>query len=209
MAGSVNLTSLLGLTMSENKHNLPSTNRNQGSVELHDNGLRAGNLIDQALSRLDPDQVRALGVKAGEEALKLQARQAQQNIDYVTGKKVVEDHIQTWEALNKSGKTTRQSVTTDVETGAGKMRIESKSGATCFVATAAYGDLGHPDVEFLRWYRDTVLSSSRIGRAFTRLYWKVGPHLAALVQPSAFLRKTVRAGLGKLVAYLKYRHPKV
>lgn len=194
--------------MSDNKNNLPSTSRNKGSVELHDNGLRAGNLIDQALSRLDPDQVRALGVKAGEEALKLQARQAQQNIDYVTGKKVVEDHIQTWDALNKSGKTTRQSVTTDVETGAGKMRIESKSGATCFVATAAYGDWQHPDVEFLRWYRDNVLMCSGIGRTFTRFYWKVGPRLAVVVKPSPFLRKTVRAGLGKLVAYLKYRYPR-
>jgi len=194
--------------MSDNKQNLPSTNRNKGSVELHDNGLRAGNLIDQALSRLDSSQVQPLGVKAAEEALKLQARQAQQNIDYVTGKKVVEDHIQTWDALNKSGKTTRQSVTTDVETGAGKMRIESKSGATCFVATAAYGDWQHPDVEFLRWYRDNILSKSAIGRAFTRFYWKVGPHMAELVKPSPFLRQTARAGLGKLVAHLKFRYPK-
>lgn len=192
--------------MSDKKQNLPSTNRTPGSVELHDNGLRAGNLIDQALSRLDPDQVRALGVKAGEEALKLQARQAQQNIDYVTGKKVVEDHIQTWDALNKSGKTTRQSVTTDVATGAGKMRIESKSGATCFVATAAYEDWRHPDVEFLRWYRDNVLAESKMGRAFTRFYWRVGPYLAKLVKPSPLLRQTARAGLSKLVVYLKSRH---
>lgn len=137
--------------MAQDDRNLPAR-RGDRSVHLHDNGLRAGNLIDTAISRLDEEQIKALGVKAAEAALDIEKKRTQQNLDYVTGKKVVEDHIDTWDAPNKHGKTTRQSVTTDVETGAGRMRIESKSGATCFVATAAYGDWRHPDVEFLRWY---------------------------------------------------------
>lgn len=188
--------------------NLPSTTRQNAPVQLHDNGLRASNLIDSAISRLDEEQVRALGIKAGEEALRLQARQTQQNIDYVTGKKVVEDHIETWDALNKNGRTTRQSLSTDIETGAGKMRIESKSGATCFVATAAYGDWQHPDVEFLRWYRDNVLKQSTAGRAFTRTYWVVGPYLAKVVKPSPTLRKWARAVLSRLVQQLQQRYPR-
>jgi hypothetical protein len=190
-----------------NDRSLPSRiDDSNRSVKLHDNGLRAGNLIDHAISRLDANQVQALGLEAGKEAIRLQGRQQQQNIDYVTGKKVVEDHIDTWDALNKNGRTTRQSVTTDIETGAGRMRIESKSGATCFVATAAYGDSHHPEVVFLRWYRDSILVNSTAGRAFIRLYWYVGPHLAKLVSPFPLVRRVVRNGISKLVTLLKSRY---
>jgi len=186
--------------------NLPSTKTNSGQVELHDNGLRASNLLDQSISRLTPEQVQALGMKAGEEHIRLQARQTQQNIDYVTGKKVVEDHLQAWDMVNKNGRTTRQSITTDIETGAGRMRIESKSGATCFVATAAYGDPQHPDVVWLRWYRDQVLNRSRTGRSFTSWYWRVGPRMARVVAPSPLLRTTARRTLGMLVRLLQQKH---
>ncbi len=176
------------------------------SVQLHDNGLRAGNLIDQAISHLDSSQIKALGAEAAKEAIRLQGRQQQQNIDYVTGKKVVEDHIDAWDALNKTGRTTRQSVTTDIETGAGRIRIESKSGATCFVATAAYGDWHHPEVEFLRWYRDRILANSAAGRTFIRVYWHIGPHLAKLVSPFPPVRRIVRSGLSRLVQFLQSRY---
>lgn len=193
--------------MANDDRNLPARNdESRRSVRLHDNGLRAGNLIDGAISRLDESQVQALGLKAAEAALELQKRQTQQNIDYVTGKKVAEDHVDTWNTLNRNGRTTRQSLTTDIETGAGRMRIESKSGATCFVATAAYGDWQHPDVEFLRWYRDNVLVTSSAGRAFTRTYWKIGPHLAALVSPYPKVRAAIRALLGHLVLTLRKRY---
>jgi hypothetical protein len=191
----------------EEDRSLPKlTDEPRRSVKLHDNGLRAGNIIDSAISRLDDEQVKALGLKAAEAAIELQKRQTQQSIDYVTGKKVVEDHVETWDALNKNGRTTRQSVTTDVETGAGKMRIESKSGATCFVATAAYGDWNHPEVEFLRWYRDNILVRSAAGRGFTRVYWHVGPQLAKVVAPLPPVRRAARAALSHLVSALRARH---
>lgn len=193
--------------MADNDRNLPArSGDSKRSVELHDNGLRAGNIIETAISRLDEDQVKALGVKAADAALELQKRQSQQNIDYVAGKKGVEDHIDAWDALNKGGRTTRQSIKTDVNIGAGRMQIESKSGATCFVATAAYGDWRHPDVEYLRWYRDAVLVTSRTGRAFTRAYWVVGPHLARLVAPHSRVRAAARGALGRLVTALRSRY---
>ena len=195
--------------MSRDDRNLPvQTDEGKRSVQLHDNGLRAGNLISGAISRLDDDQVKALGVKAAEAAIDLEKRQTQQNIDYVGGKKVVEDHVEAWDALNKNGRTTRQSVTTDVNIGAGRMRIESKSGATCFVATAAYGDWRHPDVEFLRWYRDHVLRKSRPGRAFARCYWIIGPHMAKLVAPHPKVRGAVRGALARLVQLLRRKYVK-
>ena len=129
----------------------------RGTVQLHDNGLRAGNLIDQSISRLDESQVKALGAEAAKEALRLEVKRTEQNMDYVSGKKAAEDHIDAWNMLDKRGKTTRQKLESDIKTGAGKMKIESTSGATCFVASVAYGSPNHSDVMYLRWYRDNVL----------------------------------------------------
>jgi hypothetical protein len=192
----------------EDDRNLPArADESRRSVKLHDNGLRAGNLIDHAISRLDENQVKALVVEAMKKALELQAREARQNMDYVAGKRVAEDHIDTWNALNKDGKTTRQSLTTDIETGAGRMRIESKTGATCFVATAAYGDWRHPEVEYLRWYRDNILVTSAAGRTFIRVYWQVGPHLAKLVAPYPRVQTLTRGLISPLVRALRALHP--
>lgn len=83
---------------------------------------------------------------------------------------------------------------------------QSKSGSTCFVATAAYGDWRHPDVEFLRWYRDNILVTTSAGRAFTSAYWKVGPHLAKLVAPRPWVRAAAKSALGCIVRYLRHRH---
>ncbi len=71
----------------------------------------------------------------------------------------------------------------------------SASQGTCFVATAAFGDRMHPDVVWLRNWRDTVLVSTAPGRAFIRFYWKVGPVMARYVRsdrPSGrFFRKII------------------
>ena len=141
--------------------------------------------------------------KAGEEALRLEVKSREQNMDYVAGKKVAEDHIDTFNMLEKGGRTTRQTVTSDIKTGAGNMRIESKSGATCFVASVAYDDPNHPDVMFLRSFRDNVLSNSQNGQAFIAWYWKNGPKLAQFVGKSVVLRKSARSVISKIVWLLK------
>ena len=191
--------------MKDNK-NLPVKNNEFLPSELHDNGLRANNLIDKAISRLNKDQVQAIGVEAAKRALDLQERQVKQNIDYVTGRKVAEDHLDVWNNLNNHGKTTRQNVTTEIETGAGRMRIESKSGATCFVATAAYGDPNHSDVIYLRWYRDNVLCKSLAGKVFIDMYWKIGPKLAKIVSPYPVAQKATRTLISVLVLKIQSKY---
>jgi hypothetical protein len=187
----------------DDKNSLPMQEQDKHSVQLHDNGLRAGSLIDHALSRLNEQQQQNLMAKAAEEALRLEVKNREQNIDYVRGRKVAEDHIDTFNMLEKGGRTTRQTVTSDIKTGAGNMRIESKSGATCFVASVAYADPNHPDVIFLRGFRDRVLSKSELGRSFIAWYWRTGPKLAKTVYISAFLRKLSKFSIQKLVSVLK------
>jgi len=186
------------------KDKFPARIDNNTGIQLHDNGLRAGSLVDQSLSRLNNEQAQALMAKAGDEALRLEVKNREQNMDYVVGKKVVEDHIETFAMLDKSGKLTRQTVTTDVKTGAGNMRIESKSGAACFVASVAYGDPDHVDVVFLRKFRNDVLSLSPFGRRFIAWYWKNGPTMARAVGTSTLLKRLSKWFIGKIVFVLRF-----
>lgn len=192
--------------MSEEKSGLhPATLAREGRViQLHDGGSgRVGALIDHALANLTAEQARNLSGKAAAEALRLEVKQREQNLDYVAGKKTIEDHIDTFAMLEKQGKLTRQTVVSDIKTGAGNMRIESKSGATCFVATATYGGADHPNVRFLRAYRDGCLAHTRAGRAFIAWYWRTGPRLAKWVEQSAALKLICRYALSGLVLAIK------
>lgn len=189
------------LQMSDSKMLTTEINGNN-AVQLRDNGLKAGSLIEQSISRLNEQQVQNLMAKASEEALRLEVKNREQNLDYIVGKKVAEDHIDTFNMLERNGRTTRQIVISDIKTGAGNMRIESKSGATCFVASVAYEDPNHPDVMFLRWYRDAILMKYFIGRIFIAWYWMVGPKLAKIVASSMYLRKISRFILSKIVELL-------
>lgn len=81
----------------------------------------------------------------------------------------------------------------------------ASSGGMCFVASAAYGDVTHPDVEYLRLVRDMVLVRSSWGRAFVNTYWVVGPLLAKAVKPHPRARKAAQWILGKLVSHLRTR----
>lgn len=189
--------------MSNDKNdNLPAA-PGQRSVQLHSNGLKAGALIEQALANLKPDQMSNLMAKAADEALRLEVKGREQNLDYVTSKKTIEDHIDTFAMLEKGkeGKftTVRQSVVSDVKTPAGNMRIESKSGGACFVATAAYEDSDHANVRFLRAFRDDCLVHSSGGRAFIDWYWRVGPQLALIVGNYTILKLLARHVLSLIV----------
>jgi len=182
--------------------NFPTKVENRSPV-LHDNGLRAGSLIEVALSRLDEQQAKNLMAKAAEEALRLEVKNREQNMDYIAGKKVAEDHIDAFNMLPKGDVLTRQVMRSTIKTGAGEMKIESKSGATCFVASVTYGDPNHPDVLFLRWYRDTVLSKSKCGLAFIAWYWRFGPKLAKIVGRSQWLKNISRRLISMIVILLK------
>lgn len=69
---------------------------------------------------------------------------------------------------------------------------------TCFVATAAYRDPDHPDVVYLRAFRDEWLVHRAWGRVFIKVYWQIGPILARPVRRNRRLgrqSKTVISGI--------------
>lgn len=72
----------------------------------------------------------------------------------------------------------------------------------CFVATATYQDAFAPEVVVLRSYRDEVLQYNVFGRAFIRVYYRVGPVLAIPVKRSARLRSYAKACLDMITRRL-------
>jgi hypothetical protein len=65
-------------------------------------------------------------------------------------------------------------------------------GGHCFVATAAYGDYGHPQVVLLRRFRDRTLASSELGREAISFYYRHSPILAAWIAESESRRTLAR-----------------
>jgi hypothetical protein len=67
----------------------------------------------------------------------------------------------------------------------------NKTGG-CFIATACYGTDTAPDVLTLRTFRDSVLLSSKTGRAFVKIYYLLSPPIAKIIASHNLLRSLVR-----------------
>jgi hypothetical protein len=182
------------------KKNLPSQIGGR-SVQLHDNGLRAGSLIEQSLANLTKEQTQNLMAEAAKVGLGLEAKAREQDLDYVSGSREIANHIDTIHRL--PGGDLSHSVSSSIKTGAGHMHIESRSRGLCFVASAAYSDSEHPDVVLLRQFRDEVLTRSSAGRSFIKWYWRIGPYLARVISPSPHLRSGTRWLISHLVSLLR------
>ena len=68
-------------------------------------------------------------------------------------------------------------------------------GGGCFIATAAYGDYGYPNVKLLREFRDRYLLTNGVGRIFVSMYYQYGPSLARFTAASKSMRALVRFSL--------------
>ena len=88
---------------------------------------------------------------------------------------------------------TRQGFAVAATAGAAPASVTKKG---CFVATAVYGDPGHPDVVALRRWRDRHLAGPPPARwlmhAFAATYERLGPHAAEPVTRRPRLRAALR-----------------
>lgn len=66
--------------------------------------------------------------------------------------------------------------------------IEKKKADACFVVTATMGDFNHPDVVYLRRFRDGWIRKKPGGEAFIDAYYRIGPKIAVLIERSDKLR---------------------
>jgi hypothetical protein len=80
-----------------------------------------------------------------------------------------------------------------------KMTAENKG--RCFIATAAF-QYHSPEVQALTAFRDTYLLKSTAGKVFVRVYYKVSPLLAMVLDKTPVLQAAVRILLRKLLIFL-------
>lgn len=80
-----------------------------------------------------------------------------------------------------------------------------KERRNCFVATVAFGDPDCEELTLLRRYRDERLMRSGWGRSFARVYYRIGPRLAAFVAERPWLKARVRQGLSAFCERLRRR----
>jgi hypothetical protein len=188
-----------GTAMTDDR-DLPAKRRD---LALHDNGLRAEPLLQQSLSRLTPEQAANLSAEIAKARLELERGARQGEVDDANARKAAQLHIAAFDEMDRSG-LTRHEIESTFRTGAGKMRIQSRSGSPCFVATAAYGDENHADVVYLRGFRDRRLQQSTCGRLFVAWYYRRGPMVAVAVMRAAALKRAAHASISILVRVLKF-----
>ena len=76
-----------------------------------------------------------------------------------------------------------------------------KGWGNCFVATAAYGDPGHPMVQVLREFRDRHLIRFSAGRWFVKQYYKYGPAAADMIRNRPLAAWAARCLLAPVAAF--------
>ena len=81
----------------------------------------------------------------------------------------------------------------------------SQQASRCFIASAAYCDNQHPDVEHLRAFRDSVLAGSLLGRFLIVTYERGSPRIALLVSRHPKLQAISRILLRPAVIYAARR----
>ncbi|RRH75877.1 calcium-binding protein [Falsigemmobacter faecalis] len=84
---------------------------------------------------------------------------------------------------------------------------DEDEGGDCFVAGASYQSDHHPDVLWLRRYRDEVLRGTGAGRRFITLYYRYGPLAAGFIRRHPRLRPLCRRGLERLVTWGRRHYP--
>jgi len=79
----------------------------------------------------------------------------------------------------------------------------SGSDSSCFIATAAYGNSEHPDLNTFRSFRDQSLLTNSAGKQIVELYYKIGPFLAYFVKKHPLVQTVTRIHLEKLARRLR------
>ena len=78
---------------------------------------------------------------------------------------------------------------------------QSKQG--CYIATCIYGSYDCPEVWTLRRFRDCILASTPIGRAFIKSYYAISPLMVKWFGNTKLFQRFWRSFLDRMVAHLQ------
>lgn len=109
------------------------------------------------------------------------------------------------ECLKSEGKEKYKEYLAKYPHGRHRKEAEKKASA-CYIATMVYGDYHHPQVVALRKFRDNVLRSSALGRAFISLYYKNSPAWVEKMQNKHLINKLIREVLNVLLKIYNHEY---
>jgi hypothetical protein len=81
------------------------------------------------------------------------------------------------------------------------LKLASDGKGRCFIATAAF-EYHSPEVQALSEFRDAHLLKSRAGRLFVKIYYRLSPSIAQILDKYPLLRPPVRQALRKIIELL-------
>ena len=193
-------------TMDEENKSSGDNERNNELAPIEN----TNDLLGEALKRMSPKKQEEIVAKATDEALRLQVKQKEGDLDHEMSTSKLDDAVQAARQLGNSNADFEYNSEHRSEHGHVNVTVKTKNTSLskrvggCFVATATFGDFSHPSVIELRKLRDQRLRKNLLGRSFIRSYYKYGPALARNIESSAFLRAACLTTLMPIVFLAKF-----
>ena len=97
---------------------------------------------------------------------------------------------------SRTTRTTTRTTTTGQRTGG------PRNDSSCYIATMAYGDVNHPQVEALRRFRDGHLRHTSLGKAFIRFYYRHSPNWVERLQNRPMINRIIRMLLDRFIKHV-------
>lgn len=85
-------------------------------------------------------------------------------------------------------------------------RLNPSDDGACYIATMAYGDYEHPQVQILRHFRDLYLAQRNWGKWFIKTYYKYSPKLVDKLKNHTLINKFIRKSLDGFISCIKNKY---
>lgn len=85
-------------------------------------------------------------------------------------------------------------------------RLNPSDNGACYIATMAYGDYEHPQVQILRHFRDLYLAQRNWGKWFIKTYYKYSPKLVDKLKNHTLINKFIRKSLDGFISCIKNKY---
>ena len=83
--------------------------------------------------------------------------------------------------------------------------VKLENPGSCYIATMAYGDYNHPQVVYLRQYRDRVLLSHIAGKLFVKFYYFTSPYFVRVFKNSTHANRWIRKILDNWISRISLK----
>lgn len=162
-----------------------------------------GEILSIVLKSLSQEDIQRLKQKAAEGALALEMDKLTKVNQFHVSSADISSFISTVRELevahNRPGST--YTASGSFKTASGTTTIQSKKG--CYIATQVYCGEWHPNVIFLKSFRDSFLLKNTYGESFVRCYYAVSPKLSKTFLCRGFFGAAIRVLLDWICVLLR------